>query len=231
MTTLQKTVIVAAIAATAGAGVFAAYQNSKLRGQIKALQQQREDAMNQLAELQAENSRPESLDATVELSELRGEIGWLRQQTNELMRALQTWQVGSITCPTNFLPRESWRFAGYGTPDAAVESRLWAKSVGNVKLWLNGIASEEAYGATHNYFQGQTDAQRSQFLINQSKLITGYQILSEIPLADDEVMVQLGGETADGRNIIDIEVMKDFGGEWKLYDEYIDNGFFQAPKN
>ena len=96
MTTLQKTLVTAALATTIGAGIFEAHQAAQLRGQnrslqqqqaplaaqIRQLQQERAAATNQLADMQVELATANRNNS--ELLKLRGEIGALRQQAGEL---------------------------------------------------------------------------------------------------------------------------------------------------
>jgi RNA polymerase sigma factor (sigma-70 family) len=88
MTTLQKSIIVAALASVAGTGLYAAHQNTKLRGEIQTLRQQqaplteqiqelrqeRDDATDQLTAIQSENAQLESNSNKMELLRLRGEV-------------------------------------------------------------------------------------------------------------------------------------------------------------
>ncbi len=94
MTTLQKSIIVAAVAAVTGTGIYAAHQNSKLHGQIQALeqqqaalneqvqelQQQRDDATNQMSGVMAENAQLESNGS--EIFALRNEVARLKSAAN-----------------------------------------------------------------------------------------------------------------------------------------------------
>ena len=94
MTTLQKAIVTAALAAAVGTGIYAAHQGSQLRGQIRALRQEqaplatrlhqleeeRNQATNQLAAVQEENARLKSGQNTAELLRLRGQVGVLREQ-------------------------------------------------------------------------------------------------------------------------------------------------------
>jgi RNA polymerase sigma factor (sigma-70 family) len=98
MTTLQKTIITAAFAVAAGAGIYEAQQAAQLRAQNRALQQQpaspdgllqqlqheRDEATNRLASLVAENARLKSGRDAAELLQLRGEVGRLRLALNDL---------------------------------------------------------------------------------------------------------------------------------------------------
>ncbi len=93
MTILQKTIIVATLAAAVGTGIFEAHQNSQLRDQVQTLQQQqtasteqlrqlqreRDDATNRLTALIAENEQLKASRKAAELLKLRGEVGALRQ--------------------------------------------------------------------------------------------------------------------------------------------------------
>ena len=93
MTTLQKTLITAAIAAAVGTGIYEARQASTLRTQIQTLQQQqaplaaqiqqlqreRDEATNRLTALIAENEQLKASQKAAELLKLRGEVGALRQ--------------------------------------------------------------------------------------------------------------------------------------------------------
>jgi hypothetical protein len=94
MTTLQKTIVAAALAAAVGTGIYAVHQGAQLRGQfrsleeqqapmtaqIQQLQQEREQAAGQLAALREENARLKSGSPPTELLKLRGEVGTLRQR-------------------------------------------------------------------------------------------------------------------------------------------------------
>jgi hypothetical protein len=95
MTTLQKTIVAAALTAAVGTGIYAFHQNSQLTGRIQALhqdqiqsrariqqlEQERDQATGQLATVVDENTRLRSNPNATELLKLRGEVGVLRQQT------------------------------------------------------------------------------------------------------------------------------------------------------
>ena len=94
MTTLQKTIVAAALAAAVGTGIYAVHQSAQWRGQIQSLQEQqapltaqlqqleqeRNQASNQLAALREENARLKSGSDTTELLKLRGQVGTLQQR-------------------------------------------------------------------------------------------------------------------------------------------------------
>jgi hypothetical protein len=98
MTTLQKTIIGAALTAAVGTGILEAHKVSQLRDQIQTIQQQqvplaeqiwqlrleRDDATNRLAGLRAEIAQLESSANRLELLELRGEVTRLRSDSQAL---------------------------------------------------------------------------------------------------------------------------------------------------
>ncbi len=98
MTTLQKAVAGAVVAALVGTGIYQARQAQHLRTQVAALQQEQPSPNAQMQELQLQNSALSNKIATLldenlrlkhnesELLTLRGEVGMLRQATNELAK-------------------------------------------------------------------------------------------------------------------------------------------------
>ncbi|HLX96657.1 MAG TPA: sigma-70 family RNA polymerase sigma factor, partial [Verrucomicrobiae bacterium] len=94
MTTLQKTIVTAALAAAVGTGIYAVHQSTQLHGQIQSLeeeralmdaqtrqlQQERDRTTDQLAALRQENAQLKSGPNPTELLKLRGQVGTLQQQ-------------------------------------------------------------------------------------------------------------------------------------------------------
>lgn len=214
-------------------------QNESFREQIGQLVAENESLSNRLA---AAGDRPSpSGEQLNELLRLRGEVGTLRRQTNELGKLAQTWQgvvrqnsSAADLSPlgqTNF-PRESWGFAGYATPEAAIESLLWAKSVGDVQAFLASATPEITNAIVKSYLKQNSDEARSRFLADEAKGWSAFQILNRIPLADDEVMlqaqlqVQANGTPQQGDLMM---VLKRIDGEWKCINEYSSPAFRQLP--
>jgi RNA polymerase sigma factor (sigma-70 family) len=81
MTTLQKTLITATIAAVAGAGIYEARQASRLREENQSLQQQQAPLAEQIRQLQRERD-----EARTQLASIREEKERLTNNTAELLR-------------------------------------------------------------------------------------------------------------------------------------------------
>jgi RNA polymerase sigma factor (sigma-70 family) len=92
VTTLQKSLIAAGLAAVAGIGIYATYKNAGLRGEIQSLQQQQAPLAAQLAELQADRDNATNQLAAVENAQNEtdsndGEISRLRRKVAQLEAA------------------------------------------------------------------------------------------------------------------------------------------------
>ena len=152
MTTLQKSLIAAALVAAVGTGVYQARQSSTLRTEIQSLQRQqaslseqnrqlaseRDEATRQQAALRAENQRA---NGNAELLRLRGEVGILRRQNQSLAQAnvalanaheTQTLNKGFGTLG-EYLALEKVSDAGNSTAEALLQTFVWAMREGKAE--------------------------------------------------------------------------------------------------
>lgn len=108
---------------------------------------------NELAETKSARSLTD--EESRELLRLRGQVGVLRQQSRELENvreenrqaraALENSPKSAatvITATADYWPQGSWAFKGYTTPDAALQSSLWAASNGDLKALLTSVTGE-----------------------------------------------------------------------------------------
>jgi len=232
MTTLQKTLIAATLAAAVGAGIYEARQASTLRrhvqtlekqqapltAQIRRIQQERDDSTNQLALMSEATARANS--NTIELLRLRSTVEILRQRTNELGRLLETGLAAATNTSQGSLgqthfPRDSWAYAGFASPEAALQSYMWAKSRGDVKTAFNSATPELQQEIKDTYFRGQSDEEISATLIDSAKDQSGFRILKRMVAAEDQVVYQIHIDgTSDAS--YSLVTMKKTDGEWKV---------------
>jgi cell division protein FtsL len=140
MTTLQKTLVTAALVATVGAGIFEAHQNSQLREQNQTLQQQHTSLSEQIAQLQSEqnnatnrvatllveNDQPKSNSNEMELLKLRGEVGVLKSQLAQAANIANSHLTTQLTHqPGTFIAWTNFTLAGFNTPESALESGFY----------------------------------------------------------------------------------------------------------
>ena len=153
MTTLQKTLITATLAAAAGTGIYEARRVSQLQTQVQSLQQQqaplveqiqqltrdREDATKKLAVLLGENEQLKR--NTAQLPKLRGEVARLLNASLELMKSKATDANDPIEIVlkswgdrVRLIKQRFERWPGKKTPELELLTD---------RDWLNEMASRE----------------------------------------------------------------------------------------
>lgn len=149
MTTLQKSIIGATLAAAVGTGIYEARQASQARVEVETLKQQQAPLTEQIEQLSREREQATNLVAglreeverlngnTSELSRLRAEVGTLRQRVTEAMQrdretAPDSDRVQKLTVGAT-IPRENWKDAGQASAEAVLQTYWWAALQGNVE--------------------------------------------------------------------------------------------------
>jgi len=199
---------------------------ARLREDNRSLQQQVEelrDAKNQLAQVAvdqdelAKRQRDQS-----ELLRLRGEVGVLRRQTKELdalEASLKTQSAGTVetAATADYWPRDSWAFAGYASPDAALQTFVWAASEGDLKTLLGSVTGE-AQKRTEKDLEGKSEGEASRKAIDDAINLKSVRVYHRNVQSDDTVIIQAGYE--NGRiTYVEKLFMKKIGNEWKLSDK------------
>lgn len=132
MTTLQKTIVGAAVAAAVGTGVYETRQASTYRAQAETLQQQQAPLVEQVQQLQQERAEASNQIAalTEEVERLSGnksELLRLRAETSRLRNAAASTPtvVGKASSSTVVSRGESSEATGNATELVQEASRLW----------------------------------------------------------------------------------------------------------
>ena len=229
--------------ATAGVGVaiwmVVGHQDRlRLREENKTLRQQ----LAQMASLGAENerlsnlvsglnlSRSVSSDQLRELLRLRGEVGVLRQQSKALEtqhnenRQVSTPLESSLkpqsaapaaaAATADYWPRESWAFAGYASPDAALQSSFWAANQGDMKTFLGGIEGEILQKVREDA-EGKSADELSAKAMAEVASLKSVRILNR-EAQDDAAVVLTAAFEDENRVETNKLIMKKFGSDWKL---------------
>ena len=194
-------------------------ENNSLRkqvGEIGGLISENQRLSNQVS--QGNNSLSE--DQLSELLKLRSEVGFLRRQTNELRRAEaenrqlrarlaeQAPAAAEQQLSYAYLPKESWSFAGYDTPETALQSVWWAVSRGDAQTFLASLTPERLKQVQQN---GVPDDKLATALAEEASKIKGYQITKTTTVTDDQMILDV---SFDGE-IRQVELAK-VQGQWKL---------------
>jgi hypothetical protein len=150
-----------------------------------------------------------------ELPKLRNEVRQLRRQTEELARLRGDHErllarqktVDAKPLPLEategFIPRSALTDAGFGSPEAAVQTFFYAMSQANVQLFGQCFAEDT----------GKPPISSQDELLQQMKLFTGYRLGGKKIVSDDQVII--GVRTAISEQMIPVP-LKRIGNEWKL---------------
>ena len=242
-----KRVMLSVLCATAGVGVavwLAVEYQGRLRlgEENKALRQQLDHLVGlvteneRLSNLVAQVSRSQSLsdDQSRELLRLRGEVGVLRERAKELEILRQENRQARIALEYSFgtriadgteaiasaqyWPRGSWSFVGYATPEAALQSAVWAASKGDLKALLDSTAGEY-HKEIEKDFASISESQLSAKFIADTARYKSVHVLNREVQADDTVVFTtvFYNET---RALPSKVHLKKIGNEWKLSSRF-----------
>jgi hypothetical protein len=197
--------------------------------------------LSRLAILEVDNARLSNIvvqantplaDAQLaELAKLRDEVELLRHRTNdlqtmkmELRRLRAALSDARSTMASNappdvpagdIFPRDSWKFAGYDTPESAIESVTWAIGQGDEDTYMAGLAPELQDEMESQLADGSFSELGPLVLGNAS----GYRILDRQTISDSERIVTL---YMDGQgNQVSLDLIKGPDG-WRVVGQSSD---------
>jgi hypothetical protein len=111
----------------------------------------------------------------------------------------------------HIVPRSSWIFAGYASPESAFQSSVWAISKGDTQAWLASLTPALQLKARQR--AGGND---DKIIADDDKRdiarITGYRIIHKQVLSKDEVVLEA---YAEGLNQTTKASFQRIGSEWK----------------
>ncbi len=178
---------------------------------------------NIVAQASAGKALPE--DESGELLRLRGEVGALRRQTADLDGALAENREAHAAAepgtnavkgvPTaDYWPRDSWAFAGYATPDAALQSSLWAANKGDLKT-VAAAATGQLRDSLEAGLAEKSETEMSTRLMDEVAGVQSIQVLDRAVQPDGTVQITaVFQERYDTRTTK--VILQKVGGEWKI---------------
>lgn len=199
-------------------------ENSSLR--LMARLNQLEVDNLRLSNVVAQANTPLADVQLAELAKLQDEVRALRKRTNDLQR-LQSEIRGlrakltsmSSNAPPNvpaadIFPRESWAFAGYDTPEAALESATWAISQGDQDAYLASLAP-----ALRSEMQSQlADGSFADVGPGELSDVTGYRIIDRQSTSDTQKTISIYTDGHEDEGPVTLTFVKTPDG-WLIMDQ------------
>jgi len=195
---------------------------------------QRSMAANRTAQSREQNEELERLRTeTGEIHKLRNEVRQLRAGANETERLrTENQQLRAANRPNQTAPKtaepaptgagsqveyhakEGWNFAGYTTPEAALQSVVWAMREGDTRTLVASLAPEELARVMKDEWEGKSEAEIGADAKRNMDEINSFRILESKTLSDDEVVLHI--YAAGGEDPVQKISMKRLGAEWKF---------------
>jgi hypothetical protein len=150
-----------------------------------------------------------------EVDQLRAENRRLRGEGRPLQAAPSTGVAAppAATSQEGYYAKENWAFTGYATPEAALQSVIWAMREGDTKTLLASVTPEEL-ARMQKEWGDKSEAQVSADARRGTDKISGIRILESKTLSEDEVVLSVFA--AGGEDKIQKISMKRYGSEWKM---------------
>jgi hypothetical protein len=119
------------------------------------------------------------------------------------------------------IPKETWAFVGYQTPQNALQSVMWAMNTGDVRTFLASL-TPEAQDAVATRFEGKSDTEIAALLKEEVSQIGALRLDRMRQASDTEASFEVLSAETDNGNVKtrDAAVLnfRNVGGTWKLTD-------------
>lgn len=179
-----------------------------------------------LSNVVAQANTPLADAQLAELAKLQDEVRALRKRTNDLQRLQaeirqlrsKLSSMSSNAPPdvpaADIYPRDSWTFAGYDTPEAALESATWAISQGNEAAYLASLAP-----ALRGEMQGQlADGSFADAGPGELSDVTGYRIVDRASISDTQRILSIHTDGHDDEPPVILTFVKTPDG-WQIVSQ------------
>lgn len=117
---------------------------------------------------------------------------------------------------SNSAPTPLLAFAGYATPEAAIQSSIWAASTGDFKKFIESCTPDQV-AQFNRRMPGKSDDEMRRGAIAWAKAVAGYKITQKEVVAEDEVHLHISAPPSQEglRNGRVILIMRKIGSDWK----------------
>lgn len=161
---------------------------------------------------------------SLELLRLRGQVGVLREQCKELQkvraenRQAHAMLDGGRGMPSvataDYWPRDSWSFTGYGSPDAALQTSLWAANNGDLKALLASTTGD-LRKIVESDLAGKSADEAAIKAMDEVINFKSVRVLNREAQAEDSTVLTVAIEDRSETQTVKL-LMKKVGNEWKI---------------
>jgi RNA polymerase sigma factor (sigma-70 family) len=151
-------------------------------------------------------------------------MAWTKAKTAIIASVIAIMAVGITTIAIRTVkpPHEHSQitFAGYATPEASIQSTIWAASTGDLKKLSAGV-TPQVMERFSNRTNGKSENEIKRDLVSWANALSDYKITKKEVMSDNEVFLHITATASTNalRNGKVILVMKKIGGEWKQAGE------------
>lgn len=148
-------------------------------------------------------------------------MAWTKLKTTLVVTAIALLGLGTAAVVIHrhdlFPQPRVLAFAGYATPEAAVQSLIWGAGTGDVEKFIAGLTTEEGERFRSEVIAGKSAEEVRRRALALADALAGYQITRKELVSADEIHVHIGAPpSANGlRGGKSILILKRVGGEWK----------------
>jgi hypothetical protein len=184
----------------------------------------------QLSNLVAQADIPRRLPAAqfMELLRLRGETVVLRQQKMNLEtareenrqahaaleRRLNAGTGTNAIATADYWPQNSWAFAGYASPEAALQTALWAGKNGDAKTFFASIAGDLRERVEAD-LKGKSETEASIGMMDETDSIGSVRIIDREAQDNNTTVLTVEMDGQDNLQTAKM-VMRKVGNEWRF---------------
>lgn len=190
----------------AGRAEAEAQANSARLVEVKGLQADVQD----LLRLRGEVTRLRAL--AKESEGLRAENQRLKAENQAMRGATAAASPATTKAAPGHFPRESWSYAGYQSPEAALVSALYSMQQGNPKQYFESLTAEEQQRMA-KVWENKTAEEISAKHMNDTAKITGMKVLTTQEVAPGQMVMSVFIEGIDRAEKVSMKLVD---GEWKF---------------
>jgi RNA polymerase sigma factor (sigma-70 family) len=115
----------------------------------------------------------------------------------------------------DYFPLDSWRMAGYATPENAMETFFWAWRTADAKTMEATMTTQATEEFQKELGAKTLEQSLKEDAVDIKKTVKGYRIMERRTNSEEEVVLKIVAETLDGNNTNEM-VAKKIGASWRV---------------